>query len=334
MNDERWMREALDLAREGEGLTRPNPPVGAVLVKGRRVIGRGYHKKAGGPHAEVHAIRDAGPAAKNATIYITLEPCSTIGRTPACTSAIIAAGIKQVVVGCLDPKAVHNGRGLNILKSQGIKTRHGVCREEAERLIEPFATRVLHGRPFITLKLAMTLDGRIADAKGKSQWITGKAARQHVHDLRRRVDAVLVGSTTVLRDDPSLLPRPRRGRLPYRAIVDRRKRVKKSAVVFSDKHAERTIRYTFDDIQDAIADLDSRGVMHVLCEGGGEVAAALVRANLVDEFHLFYAPKLLGGDATPAFAGSGWRMDTLPQLAIREVRQLGDDVLVVARPLQ
>jgi len=330
--DERWMREALALAREGEGLTRPNPPVGAVLVKSRKIVGRGFHKKAGGPHAEVFAIRDAGAAAKGATLYVTLEPCSTIGRTPPCTSAVITAGIKQVVVGCPDPKPPHNGRGLRILRSAGLKVHSGVCREEAEALIEPFVSRVIRGRPFITLKLAMTLDGRIADHKGQSKWITGKEAREHVQMLRRRSDAVLVGSTTVLRDDPSLLPRPRLGRWPYRAVVDRRKRVKRSVKMFSDKHAERSIRYTFETVEEVIEDLDSRGVMHVLCEGGGELAAALVRADLVDEYQLFYAPKLLGGSGTPGFGGAGWKMDGLPELDIRDVRRFGADLLVVARP--
>jgi len=331
--DERWMREALALGREGEGLTRPNPPVGAVLVKARKIVGRGFHKKAGGPHAEVFAIRDAGEkAAKGATLYVTLEPCSTIGRTPPCTSAVITAGIKEVVVGCHDPKPPHNGRGLRILRSAGISVHSGVCRKEAEALIEPFVSRVLYGRPFITLKLAMTLDGRIADREGKSKWITGKEARDHVQALRRRADAVLVGSTTVLRDDPSLLPRPRLGRWPYRAVVDRRKRVKRSAKMFADKHAERSIRFTYESIEEVIADLDSRGVMHVLCEGGGELAAALITAGLVDEYQLFYAPKLLGGSGTPAIGGKGWKMDALPQLTVRETRPFGSDLLVIARP--
>jgi len=333
--DERWMREAIELAREGEGLTRPNPPVGAVLVKGRRIIGRGFHKKAGGPHAEVYAIRDAGEkTAKGAILYVTLEPCSTIGRTPPCTSAVISAGIKEVVVGCTDPKTPHNGRGLRILRSAGLTVHSGVCRGEAEALIEPFVSRVINGRPFITLKLAMTLDGRIADRDGHSKWITGKEAREHVQNLRRRCDAVLVGSTTVLRDDPSLLPRPRLGRWPYRAVVDRRKRVKRSAKMFSDKHAERSIRYAFKTVEEVIADLDSRGVMHVLCEGGGELAAALIGAALVDEYQLFYAPKLLGGSGTPAIGGKGWTMEGLPQLAILDVRSFGEDLLVIARPVE
>lgn len=333
-----WMRRAIALARRGEGLTRPNPPVGAVVVKDGRVVGEGWHRKAGGPHAEVHALRQAGAAARGATIYVTLEPCSTWGRTPPCTEAVLAAGIVRVVAACADPNPKHAGRGLRLLRRQGLETRTGVCREEALELIEPFSAWIRTRRPWVTLKLASTLDGRIADAAGHSKWITGAAARTSVQALRRRADAIMVGVGTVNADDPCLLPRPARGRKPFRVVVDSSGRADPRAQVFTDEAAERTLRFSAPagqrvPLAAVMKDLGKRGLLHVVCEGGGELAAGLLRAKLVDELRLYIAPKVIGGHgAVPSFAGAGWPLAAAPQFAVRTVERMGEDVLMILRP--
>ncbi|MGD9612132.1 MAG: bifunctional diaminohydroxyphosphoribosylaminopyrimidine deaminase/5-amino-6-(5-phosphoribosylamino)uracil reductase RibD, partial [Kiritimatiellia bacterium] len=194
--DSKWMHRALALARRAEGMTRPNPPVGAVVVKNGRKIGQGWHKKAGGPHAEVFALRQAGAAARGATLYVTLEPCSTFGRTPPCTDAILRAGIARVVVGTADPNPQHAGRGLRLLRKAGIRVDVGACADEAAALVAPIACHVLRKRPSITLKLGLSLDGRIADPTHSSRWITGPEARETVQTLRRASDAVMVGAGT------------------------------------------------------------------------------------------------------------------------------------------
>ncbi|MGA0334169.1 MAG: bifunctional diaminohydroxyphosphoribosylaminopyrimidine deaminase/5-amino-6-(5-phosphoribosylamino)uracil reductase RibD, partial [Kiritimatiellia bacterium] len=298
-----WMREALTEARKGLGFTAPNPAVGAVLVKGGRIVGRGYHHRAGTPHAEPLAIQDAGPAAaKGATLVVTLEPCSTTGRMPPCTEAVIAAGIKKVIVGCVDPNPAHAGRGLDLLRAAGIEVESGVLEAECQDLIRAFAHLQLTGRPYVTLKLATTLDGRIADAKGRSKWISGPASREQVQALRRSVDAILVGTETVIRDNPSLLPRPRLGHRPLRIIPDRRGRIPLSRKVFSDGFP--TLGIVGPEFSDSrkkslekqgvellqvksfswpvlLKKLGGRGVQHILCEGGGQLAGSLIKAGLV-----------------------------------------------------
>ncbi len=228
----RWMLRALELAGCGEGLTRPNPPVGAVLVRHGRIVGEGWHRKAGGAHAEIEALNQAGQNARGATLYVTLEPCSTFGRTPPCTSAILAAGISRVVAAVRDPDPRHRGRGFQLIRRAGIDVVVGCCKHEAAALIAPFARRLVSGRPWVALKLGMTFDGKIADAAGRSRWITGAAARREVQRLRRASDAVLVGSGTILADDPALLPRPRHGRKTCRIVADARGRTPPSAKIF------------------------------------------------------------------------------------------------------
>lgn len=360
--DEALMRRALDLARGREGLTRPNPPVGAVVVRSGRIVGEGAHPGAGKPHAEVFALRAAGRRARGSTVYVTLEPCCTQGRTPPCTDVILAAGVSRVVVAVRDPNPRHAGRGLRLLRKAGVKVLEGVGREPAAHLIEPFAKWIVTQRPWLTLKLAMTLDGRIADAQGRSKWITGSAARKVVHDARRRADAVMVGAGTVLADDPSLLPRPPRGRKTWRVIVDAAGRVPDTAQVFRDEAVERTLVATTNRCPDArmaswlavgaqvavlpgagtgvdlpalMDHLGGLGLLHVLCEGGGALAGSLVRAGLVDEYLIFHAARILGGDGpVAAFGGPGWPLESAPSLRIREVRQIGPDLLVRARPLR
>jgi diaminohydroxyphosphoribosylaminopyrimidine deaminase/5-amino-6-(5-phosphoribosylamino)uracil reductase len=323
------MQRALALARRGEGLTRPNPPVGAVLVQDGKIISEGFHKKAGGPHAEVNCLKPAAGNLESAILYVTLEPCSTYGRTPPCTELILARGIRRVVIGAKDPNPAHAGRGIRILRRAGVEVVTGVCRTEAEALIAPFAKRILTGMPYVTLKLAATIDGRIADASGKSKWITGPQARAKVQVLRRSADAIMVGAGTVRADNPSLLPRPAKGRTPWRVIVG--STLQANAKVLTDEAAERTLVLN-GPLRKILRDLGKRGVMHVLCEGGGELAGSLVRAGLVDEFALFVAPSLLGGDGVPMFGKAGWPLAGMPLLSFQTLEKCGKDVFIRALP--
>lgn len=356
-----WMDRALALARRGEGLTRPNPPVGAVVVRKGRVVGEGWHRRAGGPHAEIHALRAAGVSARGATVYVTLEPCSTHGRTPPCTEALIAAGVARVVAATRDPNPSHRGRGLRRLRAAGIRVGCGVGGMEAQRLIEPFAQWITSREPWVVLKLGLTLDGRIADASGASRWITGPESRSVVQEERRRSDAILVGIGTVLRDDPSLLPRPDRGRHPWRVVVDPLGRTPRGAKILGDGAAGQTLIAVgagcdparameflrcgasvavIDTMPDgrlsvrAILDhLGKLGVLRVLCEGGAELAASLLDARAADELLLFYAPRVLGGrTAVPAVGGAGRLLDAALGYRIMETSMCGPDLMVRARP--
>lgn len=325
------MQRALELARLGEGLTRPNPPVGAVLVQNGKIISEGFHKKAGKDHAERACLKSAIGNLQSAILYVTLEPCSTTGRTPPCTDLILERGIRRVVVGCLDPNPAHAGRGIRQLRRAGVEVITGVCRKEAEALIAPFAKRMLTGMPYVTLKLGITLDGRIADASGKSQWITGSQARKKVQELRRRADAILVGAGTVRADDPSLLPRPAKGRAPWRVIAGTN--IPKTAKVLTDEAAAQTLLMD-GSIKTVLADLAKRDVMHVLCEGGGELAGSLIRAGQVDEFAIFMAPSLLGGEGFPMVGKKGWALSEMPRLRFQTLEKIGDDVFIQAVPVK
>jgi diaminohydroxyphosphoribosylaminopyrimidine deaminase/5-amino-6-(5-phosphoribosylamino)uracil reductase len=331
---EPFMQRALALARRGEGLTRPNPPVGAVLVREGKIIAEGFHKKAGFDHAERACLKSLKPKAQSlesATLYVTLEPCSTYGRTPPCTDLILAHGISRVVIGAKDPNPAHAGRGIRILRRAGVEVIAGVCRAEAETLIAPFSKLILTGMPYVTLKLASTLDGRIAEASGKSKWITGPQARAKVQELRRSADAVMVGAGTVRSDDPSLLPRPAKGRMPWRVIVG--STLPADAKVLTDEAAEQTLVMS-GSLKKILRDLGKRGVMHVLCEGGGELAGSLVRAGLVDEFALFIAPSMLGGDGIPMFGKKGWPLTKIPLLSFQTLEKCGKDAFIRALPLR
>ena len=354
-----WMERALALARNGEGLTRPNPPVGAVVVRKGQCVGEGYHRKAGGPHAEVHALKQAGRRAKGATLYVTLEPCSTTGRTPPCTDRILESGVTEVVVAVKDPNPKHAGRGLRLLRKRGVRVTTGICRAKAAELLLPFARWVEVGRPFVTLKLGITVDGKIADRQGHSRWITGPQARHEVQALRRRADAVMVGAGTVIADNPSLCPRPAKGRRPLRVIVDGKGRAPSSARVFTDEHADHTVwavnrgipakqtqRHTAhgartmtiptsrtSSVQALLKQLGGEGILHVLCEGGGDLAESLIRAGCVDEYVFFVSPKIMGGsNSRNAVSGKGWLMAELPEVRFMEYRPVGKDIMIRARP--
>lgn len=359
-HDEKWMERALWLAEKGEGLTRPNPPVGAVVVRKGSAVGEGFHRRAGYPHAEQLAIGMAGGRAAGATLYVTLEPCCTAGKTPPCTDRVVESGISRVVVSARDPNPAHRGKGLRILKKRGIDVAEGVCAEKGLRLITPFAKWIATGRPYVTLKLAMSLDGKIADYRGHSRWITGTAARAMVQDMRRRADAVIVGSGTVLSDDPSLLPRPARGRRPFRVIIDAVGSVKTDARVLSDDAKCRTIMATTPacaagrkaewagagasvwtlrgsrrgvSLNDLLDRIGRKGLLNVLCEGGSEIASEFIRAGLVDEYVFFLAPRIVGGaGAKGAVGGRGWRLESSPGLMFTDCSGVGKDIMIRAAP--
>lgn len=351
------MQQALDLAARGRGLTRPNPPVGALVVKGDSIAGRGWHRYAGGAHAEIYALRQAGQDASGGILYVTLEPCSTSGRTGACTDAIIKAGIRRVVYGVRDPNPQHCGRGLRLLRRAGIAVDRATCGCAAEEIIAPFKTAIEHGRPWVTLKMASTLDGRIADADGASRWITGKESRRLVHRLRREADAVMVGAGTVIADDPQLLD-GKKLRL-YRLIVDRDGVLNPGYRVFNDDFSSMTKVITCCDVISkglkaielsgvevwrlprdnfmlaALQHAYSRhGMLHVLCEGGGQMAAGLIAAGLVDEMKLFIAGRVLGANAVPVVgAMNGWNMQKHPRFKWTGILATGEDVLLTGRPV-
>lgn len=353
------MKLALALAHRGEGLTRPNPPVGAVVVKGNKTIGAGFHPRAGKDHAEIIALKKAGLRAKDARLYVTLEPCCTYGRTPPCVHTIIKSGIGTVIISATDPNPRHQGRGIFALKRAGIKVIEGICHDEGQKLIEPFKKWILTGKPYITLKMAMSYDGKTADCRGKSRWITGKKTRAFVHDMRRRVDAVLVGAGTVLADNPCLLPSPAKDRKTYRIILDAKGRVSPNAKVLCDPAARQTIMVTTHlcparrrkewsrhgaqvwiipsrrgqmSMSALMNKIGAAGLLHVLCEGGSETAASLVSAGMVDEFIFIIAPLIIGGNnALPVIGGSGWQLAHAPRLRFSECRFIGNDILIRAK---
>ncbi|MCC6850512.1 MAG: bifunctional diaminohydroxyphosphoribosylaminopyrimidine deaminase/5-amino-6-(5-phosphoribosylamino)uracil reductase RibD [Deltaproteobacteria bacterium] len=349
------MRRAVALAERALGRTSPNPAVGAVVVKAGRVVGEGWTRPVGGPHAEVVALRRAGARARGATLYVTLEPCAHFGRTPPCADAVVAAGVARVVAAVGDPNPRVRGRGFRRLARAGVAVTTGVLAEEAAGVSAWFRHFVVRRRPFVILKLAASLDGRIATAAGESRWITGAAARRWVHELRNRVDAVMVGSGTVRADDPSLRCRLRGGRDPLRIVIDGRLRMPIDATVVRQRSAAATIvattaaaptrrRRSFAaagvevivmpaidgkvDLAALLRVLATRGIVSVLVEGGGDLAAAMVHARLVDRLAVVTAPVLLGSDARPMLGALGLRrLGDGPRLDRPVVVPLGSDVL-------
>ena len=273
MQDEDFMREALELARNAEGRTSPNPMVGAVIVQGGRIVAAGWHRKAGTPHAEIHALRMAGELAKGATLYVTLEPCSHYGRTGPCAKAVVEAGIKRCVIAMKDPNPLVAGRGIKILEDAGVETVCGVLKEEARRLNEVFLKWVPEKMPFVALKTAMTLDGKIATRTGESQWITNEASRRRVHEYRDRYDSILVGIGTVLHDDPSLTARlpDGTGKNPVRIIVDSQARTPLTAKVVCDGQAKTIVAVTEQAPAERISALEAAGVEVVRAGKGAQV---------------------------------------------------------------
>jgi len=298
--DERFLARAHDHAQRGLGHTRPNPAVGAVVVKGGRIVGEGWHRRAGGDHAEVAAIKDAQKrvgSLKGATIYVTLEPCSKPGRVGACTDAIIAAGLRRVVYGSVDPNPVNRGRAKRVLAKAGVKCEQIASAKMARAcdcLIRDFKKHVTTGLPFVTVKIAMSLDGRICDDRGDAKWISSAAARKATGEMRERVDAIMVGAETVRRDDPSLLSHGRRNDDLIRVVVTRSGKLPKKAQVLTDGKNPTLVYQAKGALRDVLADLGARGVMHVLCEGGLELATALADEGLVDEWVAVLSPCVIG----------------------------------------
>jgi len=328
------MHRALAQARNGQGRTAPNPPVGAVVVKDDILLGSGWHRAAGQPHAEREALADAvarhgASAVRGATVYITLEPCSTHGRTPPCTQGLIEAGVARVVYACTDRNPHHAGRADALLTTAGIAVTSGVCRDEAERLLRPFFKVQATGLPWVIWKSAMSLDGRITRPPGESRWLTGQAARDDVQHLRATADAILTSGATVRHDRPALTIRPPcllEGRLqPWRVVfTDAPESLPPDAPLFTDAWRERTLLRSGRDLPGSLRALvREQGVLTAMTEAGGIFSAALFAAGLVDEVVIYYAPILCGG-TTLALAGSG-----LPEslrLLETEYKQLGDDL--------
>jgi len=304
--DERFMRRALALARRGVGKTSPNPAVGAVLVRGGRIVGEGWHKRAGKAHAEINALR--GVNARGATLYVTLEPCCTHGRTPPCTDAIIAAGIRRVVVAATDPNPKHSGRGLRLLRRAGIRVEAGLLAEEAAALNAAFNKWITTGLPLVIAKAALSLDGKMSTRTGDSKWITSEAARREAHKLRAGVDAIMVGGNTVIKDDPRLTLRHGvRGKQPCRVVVGRCPR---TAKVFTDAHGNRTLHFTTRNLRAVLLKLGRLGITSVLIEGGPTLLGVAFDAGLVDKVAFFFAPKVIAGSARVAKATTlrgAWR---------------------------
>jgi diaminohydroxyphosphoribosylaminopyrimidine deaminase/5-amino-6-(5-phosphoribosylamino)uracil reductase len=353
-----FMRIALDEAARGLGRTHPNPAVGAILVKGGRVIARGYHRKAGTAHAEVVAIEAAGARARGADLYTTLEPCDHWGRTGPCSQAILDAGIKRVVCASADPNPLVLGRGVARLRRQGVEVLRGVLRPEADALNRPFFKFMREGTPWVTLKAAVTLDGKLATGAGDSRWVTGEQARLRVHQLRDRADAVLVGANTVVQDDPALTTRlpDDAGRNPVRVVVDSHLRVPLGRKVFSPRHSGRTIVATLEkedhprarklaargvevwtvrgrggrvDLKTLLRRLAQDGLLHVMVEGGSEVFGSLLRDRLADELWVFLAPKVVGKSGLSWVGELGVaRMARALELGTLEVERCGKDVLL------
>jgi diaminohydroxyphosphoribosylaminopyrimidine deaminase / 5-amino-6-(5-phosphoribosylamino)uracil reductase len=360
--DLRSMRAALALARRGLGTVWPNPAVGCVIVNWGRVVGRGWTQPGGRPHGETEALRRAGEAARGATAYVSLEPCCHWGRTPPCTDALIAAGLRRVVVALEDPDQRVAGEGLRRLRAAGLDVATGLCATKAAEINAGFFCRLRLGRPLVTLKLATSLDGRIATRRGESRWITGPLARDRAHALRAVHDAIMVGSGTVLADDPQLTCRlPGLGhRSPVRVIVDRHLTVPPTARMIAEARQVATWVLALSsadpvrrqallasgvtviavdpdteggiDFNSALTALGERGITRVLVEGGGQLAAALVRARLVDRLAWFHAPLLIGGDGIPAIAGLGLEVMTeAPRFERLSTEKIGDDLVTIFR---
>lgn len=360
--DIRWMRLALAEAARANGRTAPNPMVGCVIVKNEQIVATGFHARAGEPHAEVVALEKAGEAARGAELFVSLEPCSHFGRTPPCVDAVRRHGVRRVVAAMIDPDPRVSGRGMRILEESGIETRVGVCESDARRLNEGFISRITRSRPFVTVKLAISLDGKIATRTGDSQWISGEQSRAKVHEMRALTNAISVGPGTAKADDPRLTARPSgetdRDASPGRYVVEGRYELPVDAHIFETEQAATTL-FTASRVAEARrAALERRGVRIVeidaiddplgvrrvtgqvfadggstlLVEGGGEFAGAFFDAGLVDRLVLFMAPRVIGGrDAVPAIGGRGAAVVAEAQRAHAvRVEPLGDDLWIEA----
>ncbi len=358
-DDRRFMARALELARRGEGLVEPNPMVGCVLVRDALVVGEGWHQQFGGPHAEVEALAAAGKAACGAVAYVTLEPCCHTGKTPPCTQALIAAGVSRVVAACVDPNPAVSGGGLEALAAAGIVVDVGVRGDEAAELTAPFAKLVAQHRPWVIAKWAMTLDGKLAAGSGDSRWISGEASRAFVHQMRGRVDALLVGRGTAAADDPLLTARPPGARTATRIVLDSKASLAlDSQLVRTARNAPVLVAVGPHALAESCGELATRGVevwqssapdrigrlaelldelgrrqmTNLLVEGGAEVFGALVDLDAIDEVHAFIAPRIVGGAGPSPVARLGFdAMAAALRLAVTSVERSGEDVHIRGR---
>ncbi|MBU1486879.1 bifunctional diaminohydroxyphosphoribosylaminopyrimidine deaminase/5-amino-6-(5-phosphoribosylamino)uracil reductase RibD [bacterium] len=348
-NDEEYLRRCLNLAKRGLGKTSPNPMVGAVVVKEGRVISEGYHRKAGGPHAEVIALGKAGERSRGATLYVNLEPCSHYGRTPPCADRIIEAGVKRVVVGMVDPNPLVKGKGIEGLRQAGLEVSSGILEQESRRLNEAYQKYITTSLPFVILKMGMSLDSKIT-SPGQIR-ITGEKSRRAVHRLRSHLDAILIGQETVAKDDPQLTTRLVKGKDPIRVIVDSKAKISLEARVVTQPSSARTIIATtrlapakkikqlkdkgaeilivkgkdgLVDLKGLLKKLGELEITSLLVEGGAKIAASFLKESLIDKMMLFVCPKIIGGSGLAAF-GQG-----LAEVRLKEVkyRKLGEDVLI------
>lgn len=362
---EQYMREALRLAKRATRAVTPNPRVGAIVVNNNAMVGKGYHKKGGGPHAEVAALENAGNNARGATLYVTLEPCSTYGKTPPCTEAIIKAGISHVVIGAIDPNPLHAGTSVTLFEQEGIKVTTGILEQQCRDLIEDFSTYITRNKPFTIVKTATSLDGKIATHTGESKWITSPASRTVVQKIRAQVDAILVGARTIVNDNPSLTVRLKgyRHRQPLRIIVDPDSIVPDTSIVLTDEYKDRTVIITADtdaarlrsghyekngvrvlylpcrdgvisphDIQSTLAQLS---VVSLLVEGGGMTVGHFFDNRCIDKVYCFIAPKIIGGKCAPGpFHAQGIaNLDQAVQFKSFTWKQYGPDMLLCGYPV-
>jgi diaminohydroxyphosphoribosylaminopyrimidine deaminase/5-amino-6-(5-phosphoribosylamino)uracil reductase len=359
--DTKYMRRALELAKGGIGYTNPNPLVGAVIVKEDRIIGEGYHKVYGSHHAEVNAFLNATENVEGATMYVTLEPCSHYGKTPPCAKAIVEKGINKVIIGLKDPNPIVAGRGIKILEEAGIEVVTGVLEEEGRKLNEIFLKYITTKLPFVIMKTAMTLDGKIATRTNASKWITGELSRKHVHELRHRVAGIMVGIGTVLADDPSLTTRfeDGRGSDPIRIIVDSSARIPLEAKVLNIESDAKTIIAVTEkankeklrlleeksaeiivtpskneriDLSLLMKELGERKIDSILLEGGSELNYAALEEGIVDKINAFIAPKIVGGITakTPVGGQGKAYMEDAINLKCVDIHRFGDDIMIEA----
>lgn len=356
--NEEYMKLAIEMAKKGAGWVNPNPIVGAVIVKDGRVIGQGYHKHYGGNHAEVNAFENACENPEGGTIYVTLEPCSHYGKTPPCVEIIIKNKISKVVIGALDPNPIVEGRGIKALKEAGIEVVIGVLEEECKKINEVFMKYIIEKKPFVVLKTAMTLDGKIATEAGESKWITSEKAREEVHKLRNKLASIMVGVDTVIKDNPELTCRLEGGRNPIRIIVDSKLRVPMEAKVIVDNLAQTIIATTEFADKDKILSLEKLGVKvliiksknervdlqslmiklgelnidGIFLEGGSTLNFSSLKENIVDKMQVYISPKIIGGEKskTPVGGKGIKKLSDAIMLENMTVRYIGSDLLIEA----
>lgn len=360
--DVMYMKKVLQLAKRGEGYTGSNPLVGALIVKGNEIVGEGYHQRFGGAHAEVNALKDAGDRAQDATLYVNLEPCNHYGKTPPCTSAIIKAGISRVVIAMEDPNPRVAGKGIEVLKEANIKVKKGIMKDEAKKLNEVFKKYITTDLPFVYLKAAQTIDGFLATKDGDSKWITNKQAREYGHRLRHRVDAILVGIGTILKDDPRLTTRlaEKKGKDSLRIVLDSNLKIPLEAKIINQESSVGTLIVTSKSVDSHKKELlkgkenvevlelvpneegripldkllyylHNKNIASLLVEGGGRVNYSFLSAGLVDKIYTFIAPKIMGGsDGIATFSGPGpGRMEFVRELKSVKLKKLNDNILII-----